>query len=111
MRISALDLLDTEVHLSVVAWAFMVVSALVSSWTGWWALDSVGALASLGLLVPIMQDLTDRTAPILLQTSPAGPRAAFDKASREVRCVRLFSWAAGFTFLSFGQKDITVFVL
>ncbi len=83
LRVST-DCFSVDLHISVLAWLFMTLSALLAAYTGWWALDSVSAVVSLGLLVPIMHDLAAKTVPILLQTAPAGARAQFDKASREV---------------------------
>ena len=126
-------LLGTELtlHVSAIAWIGTVTFAIISGFTGLWALDSLAALATVcmplpsfarrlaprsiilsamhwlssllalpidtsvdmpaflhfqvWLMVPILRDLCAKTLPVLLQMAPAGPRAAFDLAIREVR--------------------------
>ena len=75
---------EVRVHLSLLAVAFASLCSWLVSWTGYGALDAVGAVGAALLLAPILAALARRTAPVLLQCAPAGPRAAFDRGCREV---------------------------
>jgi divalent metal cation (Fe/Co/Zn/Cd) transporter len=75
---------EIRVHFSLLAVTFACLCSWLVSWTGYGALDAVGAIGATALLAPILLGLARRTGPILLQCAPAGPRAAFDRGCREV---------------------------
>ena len=75
---------EFKVHISLVAQLWVLLSSWLVSTTGWGALDSIGALGCVAFVAPILDGLVRKTAPILLQSAPAAPRAAFDRGCREV---------------------------
>eukprot|EP00960_Hanusia_phi_P051793 761032-Hanusia_phi.AAC.2 len=59
-------------------------SAFILRWTKLNAVDSLAGFVLTLMVIPSLHQIVSRTCPILLQKAPAGPRAAFDKATREI---------------------------
>lgn len=64
--------------------AVLVATGLLLQLSGFFLVDALGCLIAVALVAPQLLAVFARTAPILLQKAPVGPRAAFDKSCREV---------------------------
>ncbi|EKX54850.1 hypothetical protein GUITHDRAFT_131845 [Guillardia theta CCMP2712] len=62
----------------------IVASSFMLRWTKLNAVDSIAGFFLILMVIPALHQIVTRTCPILLQKAPAGPRAAFDKATREI---------------------------
>jgi cation diffusion facilitator family transporter len=70
--------------ISVLASVSLAVSGMIMHWSGAVAIDAAACAVLCVMLLPMVVSLLLSSAPLLLQRSPAGPRAAFDKGLREV---------------------------